>query len=134
MADLDTYLWTYCTFDARYGDVNASMQFGDNWEFVSAPEAAWLRQITLHYEGLCYYTIQTSTGLEPDLATSPATNAWLLEHFYQAHLRHVPFYFPIDGWGTIRCRFKETLETAKGIPNGGGWTEPFEVVLQEIRS
>lgn len=133
MADVEDYIWTYCLFSVKYGDVNPSMQFGMNWEFVAAPEAPVLRQITLHYESMCYYTDYGDDGqLSANGATSPATNLWLLEAFYQRHLRHKKFKINTS-WGTLYCRFKEPLDIPEGIVGGNGWVENFEVVLQEVR-
>ncbi|RJF78076.1 hypothetical protein D3877_23385 [Azospirillum cavernae] len=135
MADIEEYIWSAFRCSVKYGDVNPSMQFGMNWEFVAAPEAPALKQLTLQYESLCYYSDWDAAGeyLVPNKERSPATNMWLLEAFYTRHLRHKKFKIATPGYGYIYCRFKEPLEIPDGIVDGYGWTENFEVVLQEVR-
>lgn len=131
---METYNWLLCTVSTEYLENNPKVKFGRGWEFVSQPDAPILRQFTLKYDSLCYFTrFDTAGALVADKTREPKLNAWLLQEFYEKHLQHGKFTFPHPVFGDTTCRFKDPLKLPDGMKGANGWLNGFEIILVEAR-
>lgn len=130
---METYNWLLCTIATEYLENNPKVKFGRGWEFVSRPDAPVLRQFTLKYKTLCYFTRWEGVNLVADRTRQPEANAWLLQDFYERHFQHAKFILPHPVFGNVTCRFKDPLKLPDGIEGGNGWLNGFEVQLVEVR-
>lgn len=113
-----------------YPDSGARIQMGKSWVYTVQPESPDQRIFTLEFKGMRYF-MNFATGAV-DTTFKPQHNMALLELFYQAHKTWDTFTYVHPIWGAMNVRFSLPLKTPKGIEDGGGMVESFEITFIEV--
>jgi len=111
-----------------YPNTGVLVGLANGWSFAVAPTAPVARTFELTFAAMRYYLNPDDTF---DITTDAANNLGALEAFFNANLLDKDFVYPHANLGNIQCRFKTPLELPKIKLRGGGWSEPFTVMLQE---
>lgn len=74
----------------------------------------------------------STTSVNLNIMKQPEINAGRLDSFYNTHKLHKKFIFPHPIYGNMAVRFNKPLVLPKGIKDGGGALEAFELELIEI--
>jgi hypothetical protein len=109
-------------------DTPDGMSLG-GWQFTARPTTPFQRRFRITLYGLKWF-LDPETD-EYDIVEEPEFNARLLELFYQAHETWNPFIFPHPHLGDIVVRFLSPVSVPKGIKDGGGLIDAFEITLVE---
>lgn len=64
-------------------------------------------------------------------SVQPTRNILKLSQFYEAHLHWKRFILPHPVYGNVTVRFKDPFVPPKATVGGSGWTEPFEITVEE---
>lgn len=97
----------------------------NGWVYNPVPVLPFRPTFKVTLEGLHWYL----SGGSLDTATDPERNAGRLEAFYLTHRLHKPFDFQHEYLGTIEMRFLEPVSVPKGMENGGGVIDSFEIMM-----
>lgn len=123
----ETFNFPFHTSAEEFPATGYGVQFGNSYEFRSAPVAPPQRMWKLTMSGLRYIT---SAGVI-SRSLSPTVNILFFKDFYAAHQLHTSFFYVHETEGTIKVRFKEPLKLPTAIPNSGGIFPPFDITIVE---
>lgn len=124
---METFNFPYHLWSEEFPESSFKAQFGGGYEFASEPNAPDQIIYTLTFPGMWFFK---NTNGTVNLTTEPKRNMGLLRQFYQNHRLHKYFLWPHPIDGNVRVRFKNPLVTPKGVPDGRGLVEPFEIKLR----
>lgn len=112
------------TFETRYPESSAKLQFGRGYEFASKPKGPDQVTYLLSFAAMKFFT----TGGVVNRTINPTINIAHLEDFYRQHRLYEKFIYPHPSDGNVTVRFKSPL-TFKQMFGGLGTVEPFSVEL-----
>lgn len=93
----------------------------------------WINTLTrraYRYDGSVW--IETRNPSRLNIYPQPEINAGRLEDFYFNHRTWKKFIYPHPLYGDLAVRFNKPLSLPKGVINGGGIIESFEVRFLEV--
>ena len=117
----------YFLHTTRYPESGTRIALANSYDFTTAPVAPDQRIFTLTLQGMAYFTVSGVLSASP----SPERNLKNLEDFYATHRLWKSFDFNHPVYGTVVCKFNTPLELPKGIVDGGGMVEDFDIQLRE---
>jgi hypothetical protein len=140
------FTWHNHRVETRNPESGFRIQFGNSWSAAIAPTAPDQRVFVLHFEGFKYYVyydgpsayVDDGSVIEGQSNTRDArkyqyvNNFQALRNFYADHKLHKQFDYIHPIYGNLVCRFNKPLIEPKGLPDGLGVVEPFQIELIEV--
>jgi hypothetical protein len=123
----DTFNFPFHTVAEEYPETGFGVQFGNSYEFRSAPTAPAQRSFKLSMMGLRYIT----DGGNISRTASPTVNYLTFKDFYRDHQMHQSFFYVHETEGTLLVRFAEPVKFPTAVLGGTGLFPTFEVALLE---
>lgn len=127
---LETYNFPFFIIEGDNPESGTRVQLGGGYVFTSEPSEPDQRTFVLNYETMKFF-VDPITG-EVDETVNPTYNMYNLIKFYQRHKLYKSFHFYHPYHGQLECRFNKPLKEPKGMKNGNGAVEGFQVELIEI--
>lgn len=115
--------------EVEYAEFNAAGETAGAYFYASEVPAPSLRKFILHFVTMGYFL---TTAGEIDLSKNQQDNLAYLEWFYAQHGTHRAFLYEHPTYGPIKARFAEGLEIPKGLIQGRGYSEGFNITLLEV--
>lgn len=127
--DLDIFEFQGFTISSEYEPQGVTLPLGGNYSVTLRPAKPEMRKFRLTFPTLLW---KLNTAGEVDWTTCAAYNLGRLEYFYQLRRNNTAFCFPHPVYGRLKVRFAEPPTLPSGRVNGGGWTDPVEILLVEM--
>jgi hypothetical protein len=126
---LQTFNFPYHTFETINPETGFRGQFGGAYMFTAPPDAPDVRTFKLGFNGMQFFTNSDNSF---NTTTEAKRNMKAMIDFYHAHKLHLSFHYDHPVYGQLEVKFNKPLPEPKGIKNGNGMVEDFEVELVEI--
>lgn len=126
---LDTFDFPYFLYETENPESGYRGSLGGSYIFTAPPDAPDARLFKLTFECMKFFT---DTDGNLDTTTSPEINMKKFIDFYIDHKLYSSFNFDHPIHGTLEVKFNKPLVEPKGIKNGNGAVESFEIELIEV--
>lgn len=112
----------------EYPESGYRAKLGNSYTFTAPPIAPDTRTFTLTFATMRWFT---NTDGSVNLVPAPGINLGLLYQFYEQHKLYAVFFYDHPMFGRLPCRFNKPLKIPKGLTNGDGAVEAFDLEFIE---
>jgi hypothetical protein len=124
-----TFDFPYHQVRTEYPDSTTRVQMGKGWVYPIKPSAPDQRLFVLSFPGMQYF-LDGAGAI--DATILPQRNMAAMEAFYQAVLCWDIFNYVHPVYGPMNVRFNRPLQVPKGVIDGNGLLESFDVTFIEV--
>lgn len=116
--------------DTEYMHQGFSVDLGSGYSFATDGKYPVVRKLVLSFTGYKWY-LNEEKNIDTE-TNKNINNMGTLRDFYLNHLTHKVFLYNHPSEGPLEVRFYEPLKLPKGLKEGNGVVEDFEIVLIQV--